>query len=77
MVDTSSAAALCDVRWEGGGGKRSSRPRDKWGPGLKRNFFWPLGAQFSLKQREGGRPPRAPPLLDPPLNSTLGRCVAL
>ena len=65
MVDTSSAAALCYVRWGGGGGggggKRSSIPRDKWGPGLKIKFFWLL----------------APPLLDPPLNRILGRCVAL
>ena len=82
MVDTSSAAALCYVRWGrgGGGGKRSSIPRDKWGPGLKIKFFWLLGAQFSLKQRGGGGgggPPGAPPLLDPPLNRILGRCVAL
>ena len=58
MVDTSSAAAQCDVRW--GAGKRSSRPRDKWGPGLKRKFFWPLGAQFSLTQRGGAPPPPGP-----------------
>ena len=79
MVDTSSAAALCDVRWEGGGGRGEAviQTQRQMGARSQKKFFWPLGAQFSLKQREGGRPPRAPPLLDPPLNSTLGRCVAL
>ena len=45
MVDTSSAAALCDVRWEwgGGGGGESGKPdpQTNGGPVTKENFFGP------------------------------------
>ena len=49
-----------DLQIRAGGG-RSSRPRDKGGPGLQKNFFRPFDPHFGLKIR-GARA-----LLDPPL----------
>ena len=50
---------------EGGGGGRSSRPRDKvGGPGLQK-VFSALRASFWSKNKGEGRATRAPPLYPP------------
>ena len=43
---------------EGGG---HPDPEIRGEPGLKKNFFRPFGAHFSLKIRGEGRVPRSPP----------------
>ena len=63
--------------WDKGGGARSSRPLDKGGTGLQKNFFQPFGPQYGLKIREGGPPPPPAPPLDPPLESTFFVTTAL
>ena len=59
MVDTSSAAALCYVRWGGGGGSGHPYPETNGGPVSKENFFGPSGGGGE------GTP------LDPPLTAFL------
>ena len=41
MVDTSSAAALCDVRWEGGGGRGEAviQTQRQMGARSQKKFF--------------------------------------
>ena len=50
-----------DLEIRGGGGERSSRPLDKGGPGLPKNFFRPFGPQFGPKLRGGAAPPGPTP----------------
>ena len=50
-----------DLPIRGGGGGRSSRPRDYWSGAVeKKNFFRPLGPQFGPKIPGGGPPGPSP-----------------
>ena len=48
------------IRWGAGGGERSSRPWDKGGGVVAKNFFPPFGPKFGLKIR--GEPGSLGPL---------------
>ena len=49
-----------DLEIRGGGGVQSSRPLEKGGPGLQKNFFF--GPGLKIRKGGGGQRPQAPPL---------------
>ena len=62
IISMGSAVLAPNLEIIGGGGwVGSSRPLEKWGAGLQKNFFPPFGPQFGLKIRGEPGPPGPSP----------------